>query len=195
MANASSASGGTSRSTAMASKGQLPCASERRIKPGPAVSSSPRWPCSQRVRWLVRPSWLVGNWLVTVAAGQNSGGLPSRHSSRPSLMSSTRWPVARLAAVTSCQLNAMPAPINWHGKPARAHPRGRTRFFTRQANSATCTFSPAPAGACIRYRDCTGRPASMQQCAKRSTAPALTWQSASMISTTCGGLCARCRTP
>ncbi|MNE83821.1 hypothetical protein D3C80_1806700 [compost metagenome] len=58
--NVSKASGGTSRSRVMASRLKLPRAIDSPSNFGASPRITPRWPCSQRVRWVVRPSSLRG---------------------------------------------------------------------------------------------------------------------------------------
>ena len=109
-----------------------------------------RWPCSQRVRWVPDAATESGNRLVTRARSQKTGAVPRAPRSMPSFMSSTMDAFASGASRSISQENAMPVPINWHGRPRRRHPAGRTQLRTRHANCARRRDSPASAGASIR---------------------------------------------
>jgi hypothetical protein len=191
----SSARGGTTRSPARPSSRTSARRRPATARPGARCRIMPRWPCSQRVRWLAAAAAVSGKWLVTSACSQKTGAWPASARSMPSCMSSTRLPVANSARSISRQGKAMPVPVSAHGRPRRAAPRGRTQFFTRQANSATRPLSPGGVACCMRYRAWAGASACRQAATSASRAPGASSQSASTITSTMGGAERRWSTP
>ena len=146
-------------------------------------------PHSQRVCCAAAAGSPVGKTLVTRAAPQKCGGVPSAARSMASCRSSTTLPDASGAPRISDQGNAMPAPVSRHGTPSRCSPSGRTTLRTRKSSSASRRVGGAPSGACMTYAACAGRSAAHAR--KASMAPGSTRQSASTMTTMSGSFDAR----